>query len=96
MTQQENEKKQPYGVFMINGYVKDGEVRAQWLRIGVAFQNSDGSYNLLLRALPLPDPKTGAVRLHMRQPQPKSGEKEDDDSFYLEIDPLLGAPLEAL
>jgi hypothetical protein len=32
----------------------------------------------------------------MRLPQPKADTQDDDDSFYLEIDPLMGAPLEAL
>jgi len=34
----------------------------------------------------------------MRLPLPKSQmqEQEDDDSFYLEIDPIMGAPMEAL
>jgi len=38
------------------------------------------------------------ARLHMRLPLPKTGMETDDDgdSFYLEIDPLMGAPLEAL
>lgn len=89
-----HEKARPYGVFIINEYVRDGETKAQRLRIGAAFQNSDGSFNLLLRALPLPDPKTGAARLHMRLPKPEA--QDDDDGFYLEIDPLMGAPLEAL
>ncbi|MDL2268125.1 hypothetical protein LJC46_09125, partial [Desulfovibrio sp. OttesenSCG-928-G15] len=63
---------------------------------GAAFQNKDDSFNLLLRALPLPDPKTGMARLHMRLPQPKTEVGDDSDSFYLEIDPMMGAPLEAL
>lgn len=89
-------KRQYYEVFSITEYLKDGESKAAWLRVGAAFQNKDGSFNLLLRAYPLPDPKTGMPRLHMRLPQPKTDAKEDDDSFYLEIDPLMGAPLEAL
>lgn len=97
MTQQQEEKKQPYGVFIINEYTRDGETRAQWLRIGAGFQNSDGSFNLLLRALPLPDPVTGAARLHMRLPKPEAQQgQDDDDSFYLEIDPVMGAPMEKL
>jgi len=27
---------------------------------------------------------------------PKADAENDDDSFYLEIDPIMGAPLEAL
>lgn len=93
------EAKRPYyEVFSITEYHKEGEVKSAWLRVGAAFQNKDGSFNLLLRAYPLPDSKTGMARLHMRLPLPKTGaETEDDgDSFYLEIDPLMGAPLEAL
>lgn len=93
---QENEKRRPYGVFIINEYIRDGEPRTQWLRIGAAFKNRDDSFNLILRALPLPDPKTGVARLHMRLPLPKPETQDDDDSFYLEIDPLMGAPLEKL
>ena len=96
MTQPEREKRPAYGVFIINEYTRGGETRAQWLRVGAGFQNGDGSFNLLMRALPLPDPKTGMARLHMRLPQPKTETEDDGDSFYLEIDPLMGAPLEAL
>ena len=95
MDQHQETKRPYYEVFSITEYSKDGETRAAWLRMGAAFQNKDGSFNLLLRAFPLPDPKTGMARLHMRLPK-TSAETEDDDSFYLEIDPLMGAPLEAL
>ena len=98
MDQQQEVKRPYYEVFSITEYRKDDDTRSAWLRVGVAFKNKDDSFNLLLRALPLPDPKTGMARLHMRLPLPKTGmETEDDgDSFYLEIDPLMGAPLEAL
>ncbi len=97
MNQQET-KRPYYEVFSITEYIRDGEIKSAWLRVGAAFKNKDDSFNLLLRALPLPDPKTGIARLHVRMPQPKTGaETEDDgDSFYLEIDPMMGAPLEAL
>ena len=98
MDQQQEAKRPYYEVFSITEYSKDGEIRAAWLRVGAAFKNRDDSFNLLLRALPLPDPKTGMARLHMRLPQPKPGAatEDDGDSFYLEIDPLMGAPLEKL
>jgi len=98
MSQQQDAKEPYYAVFSITEYTRAGETRCAWLRVGAAFRNRDGSFNLLLRALPLPDPKTGVVRLHMRLPQPKTGvaAQDDDDSFYLEIDPMMGAPLEAL
>lgn len=98
MAHQQETKRQYYEVFSITEYTKDGEARSAWLRVGAAFVNRDGSFNLILRALPLPDPKMAMARLHMRLPQPKTGaETEDDgDSFYLEIDPMMGAPLELL
>lgn len=98
MAQQQEAKRPYYEVFSITEYSKDGETKAAWLRVGAAFKNKDDSFNLLLRAFPLPDPKTGMARLHMRLPQPKTGttSEDDGDSFYLEIDPMMGAPLEAL
>ena len=83
-----------YEVYSITEYQKDGETKHAWLRVGAAFKNRDDSINLVLRALPLPDPKTGTARLHMRLP--KAGVEEADDDFYLDIDPVMGAPLEAL
>ena len=98
MDKQQEAKRAYYEVFSITEYSKDGETRSAWLRVGAAFKNKDDSFNLLLRALPLPDPKTGMARLHMRLPLPKNGAEADDDSagFYLEIDPMMGAPLEKL
>lgn len=98
MAQQQETKRQYYEVFSITEYTKDGETRSAWLRVGAAFVNRDGSLNLLLRALPLPDPKMGMARLYMRLHQPRTGSEteEDGDSFYLEIDPMMGAPLELL
>ncbi len=96
MTQQQETKRPYYVVFSITEYTRDGETRAAWLRVGAAFKNKDDSFNLLLRALPLPDPKTGVARLHIRLPKTGAEAQEDDDSFYLEIDPLMGAPLEKL
>ena len=52
--------------------------------------------------MPLTDPRTGTANLHMRLKLPKQIEGEQaapfvvGDSFYLHIDPLDGAPLEAL
>ena len=94
---QENSKVPHYDLFSISEYTLDGEVKRAWIRLGVAFQNRDGSFNLRLRAMPLTDPKTGMANLHMRLPQAKTQEVENDpDNFYLHIDPLAGAPLEAL
>ncbi len=98
----EHEKKRSYGVFTVRKYSKDGKTRSHWLRIGTGFQNSDGSFNLRLRALPLPDPQSGLAGLHMRLPRPKPDEQEngvpenDEAGFYAEIEPLNGIPAEDL
>jgi hypothetical protein len=49
--------------------VERGEGKSYWTRIGVAFENRDGSYNLKLDALPVNG------QLQMREYEPK--EKED-------------------
>ena len=41
----------------------DGRDRARWIRIGVAFDNRDGSLNVLLDALPL----TGRLQIRTRE-----------------------------
>lgn len=97
-----SEKRQPYGVYTIRRYSKDGQKKNYWLRIGVGFKNKDGSFNIRLRALPIPDQKDGMASLHMRLPKPKNTKPETEDveyeeeGFYIEIDPLNGIPLEDL
>lgn len=41
---------------------KNDKERSRWVRIGVAFENRDGSYNVLLDALPL----TGRLQIRKR------------------------------
>ena len=75
-----NEESNPrrFDVFTIREYEYQKKIKSQWSKLGVAFENSDGSWNLRLHALPLPDPKTGLAHLHMRPPRPKE-ELEDND-----------------
>ena len=40
-------------VYAIFDFKTEGRERARWVRVGVAFDNKDGSLNLLLDALPL-------------------------------------------
>ena len=40
----------------------DGKERSRWVRVGVAFDNRDGSVNVLLDALPL----TGRLQIRTR------------------------------
>lgn len=48
--------------------------RSHWLRIGTAFVNRDGSYNVFLDALPV----NGT--LHIRDSEPKDDERTGDVS----------------
>lgn len=70
------EKGTYFEVFTINEFVQDRQVKNAWMKIGVAFPNQDGSFNIKLRALPITDLKTGTANLHMRLPRPKE-DKED-------------------
>jgi hypothetical protein len=43
-----------FDVFVVEDYVKDGAEKANWIRIGVAFENKDGKgFNVQLTALPV-------------------------------------------
>lgn len=48
-----NEEQTRKDVFMIKKYVKDGEERSTWVKIGNAYVNRDGSLNVLLDAFPI-------------------------------------------
>lgn len=67
-----NSEARRFEVFTIRDYMQDRQQKSQWTKVGVAFENNDGSWNLRLHALPLTDPKTGLAHLHMRPPQPKN------------------------
>jgi hypothetical protein len=47
----------------------DGRERSRWVRIGVAFDNKDGSVNVLLDALPL----TGRLQIRARETEKECG-----------------------
>ncbi len=65
-------------VFHIRNYTHNNEPKSHWTRIGTAFQNEkDGSYNVLLDLLPLPEPQSGKIKLHMRLPRPKDGTPDE-------------------
>lgn len=59
-------KKAYYDVFSIREYTQERQVKTSWIRLGMAFVNKDGSFNLRLHALPLTDLQTGTANLHMR------------------------------
>jgi hypothetical protein len=57
-----------FDVFVVEDYnTKDGEAKANWIRVGVAFENKDGKgFNLQLTSFPLNG------KLVMRLHEPKS------------------------
>jgi hypothetical protein len=55
-----------FDVFVVEDYTKDGEEKANWIRLGVAFENKDGKgFNLQLTAFPV------SGKLVMRLAEPK-------------------------
>ena len=48
-----------------------------WQPLGAAFENSDGSYNVILQALPLPG-ADGVCKIVLRRP--KEDQQQDDRS----------------
>jgi hypothetical protein len=68
-----NAKKSIKHLWMIEDVPATGarEAKSYWTRIGVAFENRDGSWTLEMSAIPMNG------RLHMRDPQPR----EKDGSF---------------
>jgi hypothetical protein len=52
-------------LFMVEDFTaSDGENRSVWTKVGVAFENRDGSFSLELGAFPV------SGRLQMRDPRP--------------------------
>jgi hypothetical protein len=60
-------------VYAIYESRSDGRERSRWVRVGVAFDNRDGSLNVLLDALPL------SGRLQIR-PRPSGAPSEEEVS----------------
>jgi hypothetical protein len=55
-----------FDVFVVEDYTKDGEEKANWIKLGVAFENKDGKgFNLQLTAFPV------SGKLVMRLHEPK-------------------------
>jgi len=43
-----------FDVFVVEDYTKNGEEKANWIRVGVAFENKDGKgFSLQLTAIPV-------------------------------------------
>lgn len=48
---------------------RDPKAKGFWTRIGVAFKNRDGSFNIKLNALPV----NGEIHIREQEPQPAGG-----------------------
>lgn len=70
----DQEQKNRMDVFSIREYRIGNEMKKRWLKVGMAFENRDGSGNLLLEASPLPSRESGLVELHMRPPLSRQDE----------------------
>lgn len=88
-----------FDVFTIHEYTHDRQIRNRWTRVGSAFENSDGSWNLRLWALPVANPKSGLAELHMRAPRPAvtdantAGAADVDNGFVYNPDSTAQADL---
>jgi hypothetical protein len=51
---------------------REGMDKSFWTKVGAAFKNRDGSYNIHLDALPCNG------KLHMREPEPKPSRERSD------------------
>lgn len=63
--------------YHIKKETRNGEERSFFNRIGVAFVNKDGSFNVRLDCIPAPE--DGAYLIHIRDYEPR--EKKEEDSF---------------
>jgi hypothetical protein len=58
-----------FDVFVVEDYTKDGEEKANWVRVGVAFENKDGKgFNVQLTALPV----GGKLVMRVHEPRPEA------------------------
>ena len=85
-------------IYSIMYKLNQRDTKTYWLRIGAGYKNRNDSFGLVFQAMPLPDPQSGLLRLYMRpfRPGTEQDAAQGEDAFYLEIDPLMGAPLEEL
>ena len=63
-----------FDVFIIEDFsTKDGEEKANWIRLGVAFKNNDGKgFNLQLTAFPV----TGKLVMRLHEPAARNLNQE--------------------
>jgi hypothetical protein len=58
---------QRFDAFVVENYTADGEDRASWIRVGVAFPHEDGKgFQVQLKAVPV----DGKLVLRLHEPKP--------------------------
>lgn len=68
MLKNEHSTTRRFDVYVVEDYTKAGEEKANWIRVGVAFENKDGKgFNVQLSTLPLNGKLV--MRLHESKPQ---------------------------
>ena len=77
-------ERRRFEVFTVHEYISGKQIKKNWLRLGAGFENSDGSFNLRLNALPLTNPKSGVAELHMRLLKPVEQDPEPMTPEYRE------------
>ena len=55
---------------------REGQAKAYWTRIGVAFVNNDGSFNVLLDCVPV----NGKIHIRDYVPSDEYGDGDNDDT----------------
>ena len=55
-----------FDVYVVEDYTQEGEEKAYWIRVGVAFENKDGKgFNLQLSSLPI----NGKLVMRLHEPK---------------------------
>jgi len=61
-----------FDVFVVEDYTKGGAEKANWIRVGVAFENKDAKgFNLQLNAIPV----TGKLVMRLHEPRQDAPDK---------------------
>jgi hypothetical protein len=68
MLKNEQAATRRFDVYVVEDYTKEGEEKANWIRVGVAFENRDGKgFNVQLSTLPINGKLV--MRAHAAKPQ---------------------------
>ena len=67
MKNQQTTSTRRFDVYVVEDYTQGGEEKANWIRVGVAFENKDGKgFNVQLSTLPI----NGKLVMRVHEPKP--------------------------